>query len=128
MWLWIKKFWIKVRSWFYAILLALGFTVPILAAMRDFSYDPATTYTDGTPLPADQIAETRLYCNADPAPLAAEPGADGNFAGIVFTPGDYVCHSTHVATNGLESAPSNEVTFTVLPEVAPSPPENFTVN
>ena len=121
----MNRIWRKLRGWFYALLVALGFIVPVIAATKDFTYTPATFYEDGTPLPLDQIAETRLYCNGDL--VASEAGADGDFT-VILPPGDYECWGTHLATNGLESQPSTSVFFNVLPEVAPNPPQDLTVN
>ena len=122
----IKRGWLKIKRWVYALLIALGIIIPAMAALKDFTYTPATFYEDGTPLPIEQIAETRLYCNGEL--VASEAGADGDFTSVLLAPGDYDCYGTHVATNGLESAPSGSVVFTVLPEVAPNPPESLGVN
>ena len=123
---WIKRQWSRFKGWVYALLIALGVIVPAMAALKDFTYTAATFYEDGTPLPLDQIAETRLYCNGEL--VASEAGADGNFTNVLLAPGNYDCYGTHVATNGRESLPSTSVVFTVLPEVAPNPPENLGVN
>ena len=122
----IKRGWLKIKRWVYALLIALGIIIPAMAALKDFTYTPATFYEDGTPLPIEQIAETRLYCNGEL--VASEAGADGDFTNVLLAPGDYDCYGTHVATNGLESGPSGSVVFTVLPEVAPNPPESLGVN
>lgn len=123
----LKKVWTKIKGWFYALLVAIGIAVPVMAAVRDFSYTPATEYVDGTPMPLSHIAETRLYCNGDPTPVAVEPGADGDFS-VLLPPGSYNCQATHVTTNGEESDLSNTTTFEVLPEAAPKPPATLQVN
>lgn len=126
MWTKIKA---KLRRWWIALLMSLGIIPAIFAASKDFTYDPATTYEDGTPLPLSEIAETRLYCDGDDVnPKASQPGASGSFSGIVFAPGNHTCYATHVGTNGLESQPSNSVAFQVLPDVPPNAPGNLTVN
>ena len=123
---WFRRIWAKIKGWIYALLIALGLIVPAIAALKDFTYTRATQYEDGTPLPLEQIAETRLYCNGEL--VASEAGADGDFAGVLLAPGNYDCYGTHVATNGLESQPSASITFAVLPEVAPDPPLDVGVN
>ena len=125
---WFKKVWTRFKAWVIALLISIGLIVPALAGVKDFAYTRAVAYTDGTPLPIDQIAETRLYCDGDPTPKVVKPGADGTFTGVVFAPGEHSCTATHVATNGLESVQSDPVVFTILPEVAPNPPTALTVN
>lgn len=118
---WITRQWKKFKAWAYGLLIALGIVAaPLLYAEAvNFTYTPATQYTDGTVMPADQIAETRLYC--DGVMVSSEAGADGGFI-VDLGIGTHTCYGTHVATNGQESAPSNSVTKIVLPSAAPEPP------
>jgi hypothetical protein len=117
---WFRKTWIKVRAWFYALMVTLGLIVAANAVT--LTYTPASLYSDGTPMPLSEIAETRLYCDGSTTPDITELGADGNFDTGSLSGGDHTCYATHVATNGIESLPSNSKTFRNVPQVAPNPP------
>jgi len=121
-----RKAWQKVKKWWKSLLVALGIIAAaplVLSQPVSFNYVAATARIDGTPLPIEEIAETRLYCNG--SLVVSEPGADTNFLPDL-TPGSYTCYATHVDTLGQESDPSNEVTKLVLP-ARPNPPSNVTV-
>lgn len=120
----LKKIWNKIKQMWKKLLVALGIiaVAPIvLSQVVNFSYTPATEYTDGSAMPLNEIAETVLYCNG--SEVQRKPGADGSF-NPNLVPGRYVCYATHIATNGLESGPSNEVTKVVG---VPGAPQNLTV-
>ena len=119
---WTRRTWKRFTKWFLGILAALGFVAISTSAPVSINYMAATEYEDGTPLPLADIAETRLYCNGEL--VATEPGADGSFDGLedVLPVGTSSCYGTHVATNALESAPSNSVEVIVRPGVPPMPP------
>ena len=119
---WAKRTWKKFTAWISGLFAVLVGAV-IVGQSFDVSYTPAVEYVDGNLMPIDEIAETRLYCNDEL--LVSEPGADGLFENALSSlpVGDYVCYGTHLAINGLESGPSNTVTYTVRPNVAPRPPE-----
>lgn len=121
---WIKDKWNRFKAWFYALLVAIGLVAAPIVFATDATYTPATSYVDGTPLPIEEIAETRLYCNGGTVAVLVEPGADGVFENLeaVLPAGDNTCYATHVATNGIESSPSNTSTFRIIPNVAPNPP------
>jgi len=116
----MKKILLKIKRWWVALLVSLGLiATPLLyAEIVDFTYTPASTREDGTALPPQEIAETRLYC--DGSLVDTELGADG-VASPDLGLGVHTCYGTHVDTSGLESAPSNTVTRTVLPS-RPLPP------
>lgn len=120
----MKKWWAKVKKWFYGILVTLGLVAaPLLyAELVGFTYTPANQYEDGTPLPLTDIAFTRLYCNG--SVVANEAGADGDFS-VEFTVGRYECYATHIVLGPdgqeIESAPSNLVVKIVNP-AKPNPP------
>ena len=120
---WARRTWKKFTGWLTGILVSLGLITVALVQSMDVTYTPATEYVDGTPLPIEDIAETRLYCND--VVVASEPGADGVFQDVVASlpVGDNVCYGTHIGTNALESDASNSITVTVRPNVAPKPPE-----
>lgn len=119
---WWLKTWSKIRAWFIGVLAFLGLVAaPVLVAIpTSFTYTPPTTYEDGSPLPIEQIGETRLYCNG--SLVASEPGSDGDFNNVDLPPGNYNCYATVIATNGQESQPSNVVVRNILTDSAPNPP------
>ena len=121
---WLKDKWQRFKVWFIGLLIAIGLVAAPVVFATDATYTPASTYEDGTNLPLTEIAETRLYCNGGATPAITEPGADGAFENLEATlsAGDNTCYATHVSTNGLESLPSNEVTFRIIPQVRPNPP------
>ena len=114
----MKAAWTKVKAWVYGILIALGLMVPVMSAVTGFTYTPANAYSDGTPMPLSEIAETRLYC--DGSLVASEPGADGDFS-VDLSIGTHDCYATHVDVYGRESLESNHVIKQVLPGL-PNPP------
>lgn len=88
-----------------------------------------TAYVSGAPLPLDELAEYRLYCDGATEPLAViEP------AGTVtpwqadygtFAPGQHSCQATAVDVLGNESALSNARGFTVAPDQPGAPVLNI---
>lgn len=128
----MKKFlhesWLKTRKWLVALLIALGLMSPILyAEIVGFSYQAATEYEDGTPLPIVDIAFTRLYC--DDVLVSEEEGADQSFS-VDLGIGTHECYATHVVLgptgDEIESDPSNTVIKVVNP-VKPNAPQNLTL-
>lgn len=119
---WVADKWRRFKKWFMGLLAAIGLVSVAVVAPVQVSYTPATEYEDGTPLPLDEIAETRLYCNGEL--VATEPGADGSFDDVstVLPVGTSQCYGTHVGTNALESQPSNTITVIVVSSSAPNPP------
>ncbi len=107
--------WNKIKSWWVALLVALGLATGIVyAEPKDFSWTNATSRVDGSPFTAADLAETRIYCDGDLTPVIVV--ADGSTAATLdFGIGEHNCYATHVDTDGQESDPSNSVTFTVLP-------------
>jgi len=82
-------------------------TIPFAATANvTFTYQAATEYEDGTPLPLEEIKYTRLYCDGEL--VAQEAGAKGDIYAELIA-GYHSCYATHVATNDLESIPSNTV-------------------
>ena len=122
----LEKIWQKIKKWWKGLLVSVGILAAApfaLSQVVNFTYVPATTRMDGSPLAITDIAETRLYCNNQL--VVSEPGADANFNPDLM-PGNYTCYATHVDTDGQESDPSNEVTKLVLP-ARPNPPGNLAV-
>lgn len=115
----MKKLKQMLRKWWMFILFSLGLIAPVIhAEIIAFSWQNATQRVDGTPLLAEDIAETRIYCNGN---LVGTVTGALTTANIDLSVGSYECYGTHVDTNGLESDPSNIVTKVVLP-APPLPP------
>lgn len=113
------------------LLIALLLVSPLVFAVgeKTFTFQPPTTYDDGTPLPQSAIASYDIEC--DTALLANVPNVPLNTNTYLappgtFTTGDHACQAFTVTTEGVRSGPSNTVNFTVAPGV-PSPPINFVV-
>ena len=120
---WLKKVWAKIKAWWIALLVSVGLiAAPALyAAPKDFSWTNATQRVDGSPFNAavDQ-AEIRIYCDGDTVPkLVVQGAATAGTADFGF--GTHTCYATTVDVYGLESDPSNTVTFEILP-AKPNPP------
>ena len=113
------------------LLLALLFVSPLVFAIgeKTFTFTPPTQYEDGTPLPQSKIGSYDIMC--DGQLLVNFPNVPINTdtyqapAGT-FATGTHVCVAHTVTTEGIRSAPSNSVNFTVEPGV-PSAPINFVV-
>lgn len=112
----------RFRTWLIALLASLGYLVIPVAdsVVTNFTFDNATTYTDGSPMPLSAIEETRLYCDGNIVATITDGSEEFN---PDLTPGSYACYATHVA-NGIESVPSNTVTK-VVDQPPPSPPDNL---
>ena len=120
---WFKRTWARFKAWFVSILVAIGLAAAPLAmsAPKDFSWSNAAQRVDGSAFdPATEQAEVRIYCDGDTAPTFVSPGASNTFTGE-FAFGSHTCHATTVDQYGLESDPSNSVTFVVTP-ARPNPP------
>ena len=104
---------------------------------RLFSWDNATTYENGQPIPIGDLTTT-AYCSATqggPYDIPLLPATDAeqmnwDLAPLVITgPGVYYCVTRHTSAQyGTESVDSNEVNFTVdAAELGfvPGPPTNF---
>ncbi len=96
------------------LLMLMLLAVPAMAT--DFNWQAPTEYEDSTPLTTMDLASYSLICQGV---TFTYPG-DVTMSMEDFAPGDYSCTLTVTATNGLTSAPSNVVSFTVAPP--PSPP------
>lgn len=133
----LSSAWQRVRGWFIGVLIALGVIAgAAFAATQSFNWTNPTQNVDGSAFdPATELAEVRIYCNLSPTaftpespgvtsphtPALVSPG-DLTTAARDFAAGDYTCFATAFSIYGYESAPSNTVTFTVTPTVAPEAP------
>lgn len=117
---------------FSKLILCLLIVSPLVFAVgeKTFTFEPPTTFEDGTPLPQSAIASYDIECNA--TLLANVPNQPLNTSTYqappgTFATGDHACQAFTVTTEGVRSGPSNTVNFTVAPGV-PSPPINFVVS
>lgn len=139
----IKRAVSKVRAWMGGALLALAVIIGgvALAGSKSFIWTNPTANVDGTPFdPATEQAETRIYCGEDVAAFVPEqPGTpqtltpytvtQGAIATTTkeFLAGEHTCFATVFSVYGYESEPSNVITFTVTPTVAPGRITDFSV-
>ena len=117
---WIKKQWLRFKAWALALLIAVGLVAAPLAlsAPKDFYWTNATQRVDGSPFPASELAETRIYCNGS---LVGSALGSATQVTIDLSVGAHTCYATHVDTDGQESDPSGEVSFVITP-ARPNPP------
>ena len=127
--LWMKNLWHRFKAVVVGVLTGLGFFTVAVLAPGDITYTRATQYEDGQPLPLEEIAETRLYCDNQVVLwskhlVASEPGADEIFdAAINSLPGgDNICYGTHVSVKGVESDYSVGRLFRVPLDIKPGAP------
>ena len=119
---WVKRTWSRFKLWALGVLASIGLVSVALVQPLTLSYTPPTQYTDGSPLPIEELAEARLYCSG--SLVITETDINGTFDNVdaVLTVGDHTCYATVVAINGIESDPSNSLDVTVLSSSAPEPP------
>ena len=96
------------------------------SVQKTFTWTPPTERVDNTPLPDNEIASYKIYCDGAPAAIwtqTNQPGADERWEAPAgsFALGAHNCHATTVDTGGRESDPSNVVPFTVT-LANPKPP------
>ncbi len=136
--IWMKKQWLRFKSWVYGILAALGIVVGglALAVPVDYSWTNPTQNTDGSVFdPATELAEIRIYCEVDPAGFVPEtptvsqsetPKAvslgDATGYTIDHLPGTHSCFATAFDVYGYESSPSG-VSVKVVERFPPNPPD-----
>lgn len=111
-----KAGWRKLTAFLLTLLVGIG--VISYAALVGVSWDHPTSRTDGTPLPLEEIAETRWYCDGEF--VAAFPAPD-DAGQLELGIGSHECHATTVDTVGQESDPSVTITRIVNP-AKPNPP------
>lgn len=80
-------------------------------------WDLPTERTDGTPLPASEIAEIRIYCGSHRKTVDGHP-TNGD---VDLPAGKHICHVTAVDTGGRESGPSNTKVATIKTSRPPKP-------
>jgi len=133
----------RFKTWAISILIALGLVAgAAMATEKNFSWSNPTQNTDGSVFnPETDQAETRIYCGEDRlafipespgrpqalSPTVVAPGTD-QAATRDFMVGSYTCFATTFSVFGYESGPSNDVSFTITPTVAPSAINDFGVN
>lgn len=117
----------KFTKLFLAILLVSPLTFAL--GEKTFTFTPPALYEDGTPLPQSMIASYDIEC--DGSLLVNLPNVPENTDTYqapsgTFATGTHACEAYTVTTEGVRSAPSNTVNFTVAPGV-PGAPINFVV-
>lgn len=89
------------------------------------SVQAPTERMSGAPLALSELAEFRVYCDDNPAPVDSFPpgGPVSSWLSApgTFQPGSHVCYMTAVDTAGNESGPSNTANFTVIPDAPGAP-------
>jgi hypothetical protein len=80
-------------------------------ATATLTWTPPTTRADGSPLPADQIAGTKVF-NGD-REIGVVDGAGGSFTTGDLTPGEHSFTVIVQDKTGAVSAPSNTATATI---------------
>lgn len=114
---WCKRAWRTITGLVIALLASIG--VLSYAALVGVSWQHPDTRIDGTPLPLDEIAETRWYCDGE---LVATFPAPADTGQLELGIGSHDCYATTVDTLGQESDPSVTITRVVNP-ARPSPPD-----
>jgi hypothetical protein len=112
-------------QWIVAITLLGSLTFGTADPIKTWNWTGPTEYENDTPIPAEDSLSFRLKCGSilggpydqyetllDDAPPSLQDMAPL----VMNTPGTYYCVATATSLlHGTESAPSNEVAFTVLP-------------
>lgn len=121
-----KNAWLRFKKWWIGLLIAIGLVAAplVFAIPQDFSWANPVTRSDGSVLPASELAEIRLYCDGALAATVID-GTESVTADLSI--GSHTCYATAVDTAGQESLPSVSVTFDVLP-APPDPPTSLQVN
>lgn len=124
----------RTLQWIAAIVLLGSLTIQA-DPVKTWNWTGPNEYENNMPIPAEDALSFRLKCGAtlggpydqyetlldDSPPSIQDMGAL-----VMNTPGTYYCVATAMSSlHGLESGPSNEVAFTVLPGdlgLRPKPP------
>lgn len=99
------------------------------AADVTVSWDTPTQYEDSTALPANEISSYKIYYGqTSNGPYTYQVAVPGNINTVTITnlaKGNWYFVATTIATNGLESAYSVQVSKTILNSSKPRPPQNL---
>ena len=93
-------------------------------------WTPPTQYQDGSPLPANEIQNYIIYWGTDGVTYPNQQTVAGDQTSLLLTdlaPGTYYLVARTVATNGISSANSNQVSKQVLTDSPPNAPIIFIV-
>lgn len=119
---WCNRKWIRFKRWTYSILVSIGLVAgTVLAATTTITWVMPTERVDGTPLPIEEIVETRIYCDGDSDPTHIE-AAPNTSALVILGFGSHTCDATVVDIYALQSDRSNQITIMVAPVSLPNPP------
>ena len=123
----------RMLQWTVAIILLGSLTIQA-DPFKTFDWTGPTEYENNMPIPASDELSYRLKCGVQGGGpydlyetlLISAPSVQDMGPLVQNTPGTYYCISTATSSvHNLESAPSNEVNFTVLPSdlgLKPKPP------
>lgn len=131
----VKSAWKAITAFIVALLASLGLWVTAQDNSVTVSWQNATEYEDGSPLPTEDIEETKIWRASYPVGQS-----DGSVAKTLIDSvpptittyvdtlgsGDFCYDLTHVATNGTESAHSDEACKTIDNRI-PGAPQNLAV-
>jgi len=111
-------------------LILLLLLIPTLAFAETLSWEPPTTYADGTPLnPLTDLSEYRLYCE-DVVTVVPASSTDNQYVIKKYEAlpgyGTWDCYLTAVGTDNLESEPSNTVAI-LYEKTGPAKPINLII-
>lgn len=110
----------------YLIITAL-LSSSVFAGDAIVSWDPPTTYEDGSPLAPSEIQSYTVYYGTTPSgPYGFSTSVAGTVTTVTLsglTAGNWYFVARVKATNGLESANSNEVVKSVVSTSKPKPPK-----
>lgn len=111
--------------------IAFLFIVPMKVFAGDavVTWTTPTQYEDGTVLPANEIASYKIYygltSNGPYTYQITVPGTLNTVTVTGLTKGVWYFVATTVATNGLESVYTGQVSKTVISTSRPNPPGNL---
>lgn len=118
---------------FQVFLITLLFAAPMAAwpSTADVRWSPPTAYEDGTPMPASDIKNYKIYYGSKsggPYQFVITVPGNANTVQITnLTNGTWYFVATTVSVQDSESAPTSEVSKTINIVRKPRAPVNFTI-
>ena len=95
-----------------------------------FNWTPPSEFTDNSPLnPSTDLSGYKIVCTGNTDIVLDVPPDVSTYTpqNKTFTAGDYSCYMTAISIDGISSAPSDTVNFTI-DQAAPKPVINFSIN
>lgn len=130
-----KRAWKAITAFVVALLASLGLLVTAQDNSVTLTWENATSYENGDPLPLEEIAETRIWRadypvggNDGSAPKTLIDSVTPDVLTYVDNPGSgtFCFDLTHVSVNGGESDHSGEQCITIDNRL-PGAPQNLTL-